>query len=266
MEKKYVLLTGATGGLGRAFAKELVHAGKNLIITATKLERLEELKTELLSINVDVDIVCWQCDMSKEVSRKELFECLEKGQYAIEMLVNNAGYITEGAVSSVPSNTILQAVRVNCEGTADLTKWIVDNHNSNERLNILTVASLAAIYPMPYMAVYAASKAFLLSFMTALREEVKDKNIVVSTVLPSGIYTTQAMKDAIASQGVGGKLSSMQPEQIAKIALKKIGKAIIIPGAFNKMTKFVSNFASYQSLAKITGKRWRKSQTKRNMI
>jgi len=266
MEKKYVLLTGATGGLGQAFAFELARNGKNLIISATKQERLEKLKKELLVLNTEIDIQIVECDMSSEKSRKNLFAFVADNGFSLEMLINNAGYITEGSVSSVTADSILQAVRVNCEGTADLTKFVVDYHKTNDRLNILTVASLAAIYPMPYMSVYAASKAFLLSFMTALREEVKDKNIVVSTILPSGIYTTQAMKDAIASQGVGGRLSSMTPEKIAKIALRKMGKAIIVPGFFNKFTRFVSNFDSYTYLAKFTGKRWKKSQKKRNML
>ena len=264
--KKYTILTGATGGLGRAFAYELINNNKNLILTATKQDRLEKFKDELLAKNPNVDIICCECDMSSEESREKLFGFLSAEKYSIEMLVNNAGYITEGEIASVSAESIRQAVRVNCEGTADITKWVVDNHKIENKLEILTVASLAAEYPMPYMAVYAASKAFVLSFMTALREEVKDKNIVVSTVIPSGIYTTQAMKDAIESQGLAGKLSSMPPEKIAQIALKKMGKAIIVPGAFNKLTRFVSGFASYTYLARFTGKRWRKSQKKRKMI
>jgi len=266
MEKRYVLLTGATGGLGRAFAEELIKTNKNLILTATNQERLEKFRLELLKINNNIDIVCYACDMSSEGSRKNLFDSITSGEYNIEMLINNAGYITEGEIASVTPESIRQAVRVNCEGTADITKWIIDCRDKNKKLEILTVASLAAEYPMPYMAVYAASKAFVLSFMTALREEVKEQNVVVSTVIPSGIYTTQAMKDAIASQGLGGKLSSMTPEKIVQIALKKMGKAIIVPGAFNKLTRFVSGFASYTALARITGKRWKKSQKKRNMI
>jgi len=261
-------LTGATGGLGKAFSVELLKRNKNLILTATKQERLENLRNELLGINSNVDIVCKSCDMSNEGSRKEFFNFISTGEYKIEMLVNNAGYITEGAVKSVTADSLVSAIRVNCEGVVDLTKWIVDNHKDEEKLNILTVASFAAFQPMPYMAIYAATKSFLLSFMTALREEVKDKNIVVSTVCPSGIYTTEAMKDAIESQGLGGKLASHSPEYIASYALKKAeqGKAIIIPGAFNRFTKFASNFVSYTKLAKIAGKRWRKSQVKRNLL
>lgn len=267
MEKRYSLITGATGGLGRAFCYELVNQNKNLIITATKKERLEALKRELNDVNKDIDIVCIECDMSSENSRENLFQQILDGGYSIEMLINNAGYITEGAVESVTSVSLLQAIKVNCEGVVDLTKFVIDNHNIKDKLNILTVSSLASLYPMPYMGIYAATKSFLLSFMTALREEVKDRGIVVSTTLPSGIYTTEAMKEAIASQGVAGKLSSHSPEFIAKYSLKKAikGKAIIVPGIFNRFTKFVSNFATYTYQAKFVGKRWKKSQKKRNI-
>lgn len=267
MEKKYTLVTGATGGLGRAFCFELLKQNRNLIITATKKERLESLKAELNEQNKNIDILCMECDMSSEKSRKLLFNEIKDNNLSIDMLINNAGYITEGAVENVIADSLLQAIKVNCEGVVDLTKFVVDNHKSQEKLNILTVSSLAALYPMPYMGIYAATKSFLLSFMTALREEVKDKGIIVSTTLPSGIYTTQAMKDAIASQGIAGKLSSHTPEFIAKYSLKKAlkGKAIIVPGAFNRFTKFVSNFASYTYQAKFVGKRWKKSQNKRNI-
>jgi len=268
MRKKFVYISGATGGLGRAFCFDLAKNNKNLFLTATKLERLNALKTEIQSIYKNINVVCCECDMSSAESRQSLFNFIKCNNYKFDMVINNAGYITEGAVVSESADSLIQAVRVNCEGVVDVTKFFVDNHNACDKLNIVTVSSLAAIYPMPYMGIYAATKSFLLSFMTALREEVKDKNIIVSTVLPSGIYTTQAMKDAIASQGLGGKLSSHSPEYIASYTLRKAykGKTIIVPGMFNRFTKFVSNFASYTALAKITGKRWKKSQKKRNMI
>ena len=267
MGKKYVIVTGATGGLGRSFCFQLVEKNKNLIITATKVERLKALKAEIEAKYHNIDIICVECDMSSAESRQAFFKKLKELNTQIEMLVNNAGYITEGGVCVVSADSLLQAVRVNCEGTVDLTKFVVDNHKSKNILSILTVYSLAGFDPMPYLGIYAATKSFILSFMSALREEVKDKNIIVSIVTPSGIYTTDAMKEAIASQGIGGKLSSHSPEFIAKCALKGVEKkkARIIPGGFNRFTKFVSNFASYTGLAKITGKRWRKSQNKRNM-
>ena len=226
------------------------------------------MKKELLEKNPNIDIVCKNCDMSLSESRNELFSFIRDGEYCVEMLINNAGYITEGSVKRVTRGSILKAIQVNCEGTVDLTKFVVDNHKENENLNILTVSSFAAFQPMPYMGIYAATKSFILSFMTALREEVKGQNIIVSTVCPSGIYTTDAMKDAIKAQGLGGKLSSHSPEFIASFALKKAekGKTIIIPGRFNRFTKFVSNFVTYTKLAKIAGNRWKKSQEKRNIL
>ena len=268
MEKRYTLITGATGGLGRSFCFLLAGKNKNLILSATNIDRLNVLKTELLSINKDIDIQCFECNMADELSRKKLFDGLKNGGFLIEMLINNAGYITEGSIEKTTRDTLIQTIRVNCEGTIDITKFIIDNHNDKNKLNILTISSFAALQPMPYMAIYAASKSFLMSFMTALRQEVKDKNIIVSTALPSGIYTTNAMKEAIKSQGIGGRLSSHTPDYIARYAYQKAikGKAIIIPGVFNRFTKIVSICVTYNGLAKIVGKRWKKSQEKRNMV
>ena len=87
MEKKYVILTGATGGLGKAFALELINKNKNLILTATKQDRLEKFRAELLAKNSSVDIVCCECDMSSEESRKNFFEFISSGGFVVEMLI-----------------------------------------------------------------------------------------------------------------------------------------------------------------------------------
>ena len=103
--------------------------------------------------------------------------------------------------------------------------------------------------------------------MVALREEVKPKNIKVCTLCPGGIPTTKEMIDAIKAQVLGGKLSSQSPEYIAKYALKKLrkNKAIIIPGAFNRILHFLGKFAGETIIAKAVGKRWAKANTKRKV-
>ena len=103
--------------------------------------------------------------------------------------------------------------------------------------------------------------------MTALAVELKNTNVTISVVCPSGIYTTEAMRKAIESQGLAGKLSSHEPEFIASYALKKASKKklIVIPGRFNRFLKRVSSPFSEKFLAKVVGGRWEKSQKKRDM-
>ena len=138
--------------------------------------------------------------------------------------------------------------------------------DKNEKFEVLTIASQAAFQPIPHMGVYAATKSFLLSIMTALSEEFKDENVVITTSCPSGMATTDAMKESIKSMGINGKLTTLPVEKVAKISLKalKRKKKIVVPGKFNKFVEVISRPLSQSFLAKTTGKMWRKSQAKRN--
>ena len=184
----------------------------------------------------------------------------------VNKLINNAGIIIEGDILKFTDEEISNAVEVNCIGTLDLTKKLIERRDESQKFEVLTVSSQAAFQPIPHMAVYAATKSFLTSMMTALSVELKDKNIVFTTSCPSGMATTQAMKDSIKSMGLKGKLTTLSTEKVAKISLKalKKKKAVVIPGAVNKIVSFFSKFSSYHGVAKTTGKMWKKSQSKRD--
>jgi short-subunit dehydrogenase len=115
------------------------------------------------------------------------------------------------------------------------------------------------------MAVYAATKAFLVSMMTSLAVEFKKTNVVFTNVCPGGMATNDAMKESIKSMGLGGKLSTLSSDKVAKIALKalKRKKKNVVTGGFNKFLVLISKPFSKSFLAKSTGKIWKKSQAKR---
>ena len=120
---------------------------------------------------------------------------------------------------------------------------------------------------MPYMAIYSATKAMLNNLMASIRIEYKKDNVRVLVVEPGAIATSQDMKEAIKSQGLKGRLSSVSPEKIARNALKKLNtrKKIYVPGFFNKLTIFASLFLSKNIKSNIAGNMWKKSQEKRNI-
>lgn len=260
------LITGATGGLGRAFVHECAKKGQDLVLSATNQERLEAFADELRKEYSGLNVVCKACDLSLETDRANLMAFLGQNNITIDFLINNAGYIAEGEFLAHSDEEIMKIVRVNCEGTIDLTQKIIKARDKAAPLNILTVSSMAGFYPMPYMAIYAATKAFLKSIMVALSVELKDKNVFITTICPSGIPTTDAMKDAIKAQGFNGKITMSSPEDVAKLGLKamKKHKALVIPKSVNRFVRFVSRFAGERALAKTTGKMWKKSQDKRN--
>lgn len=261
----YTLITGATGGLGKAFVKEFAKLGHNLFLTGTTTAKLESLKSEILSENETLNIITFACDLSKSEDRDLLIGYIDSQGICIDYLVNNAGYITEGSIAKANSETLMKCIDVNCKGTIYLTKAILDRKVKN--LNILTVTSLAGNYPLPYMAIYSSTKAMLKNFFLALREEYKKEGVKVLVVLPGAIPTSDDMKEAIKAQGIKGKWSSVSPEKIAKNSIKKLSKnkKTYIPGFFNKLTAFVSTITPLGLQVKVAGSMWKKSQAKRGI-
>ena len=259
------LVTGACGGLGRAFVKILAKNKENLILTGTSKQKLEELKKDFKEDFKDIFVKTIICDLSKREDREGLINDIKESGLIVNKLINNAGVIIEGDMLKFSNEEIEKAIIVNCVGTVELSKMIVEMKDENQKLEILMVSSQAAFQPMPHMAVYGATKSFLTSMMTALKVEWKDKNIVVTSICPSGIPTNQEMKDSIKSMGLNGKLTSLSADKVAKCGLKalKKKKAIVIPGAINKIVYFFSKIFSPYFLAKTTGKIWKKSQSKR---
>ena len=264
--EKYTLITGATGGLGGAFVKECLKRGHNLVLTGTKANVLEALEKDIKEKNPEVKVLSKTCDLSSEEDRSVFFEYLKENNIQINFLINNAGYIAEGDFLNHTDQEIMKIIRVNCEGTTDFTQKVIKARNKDEDLHIITISSLAGDYPMPYMAIYAATKAMLTSLMTALSYELKDEKVYITTVCPSGIPTTDAMKEAIKSQGAGGKLTMCSPERVAMLSMKASSKhkVVYVPKSINRFIKGISKLCSDVALSKIVGKRWKKSQLKRN--
>ena len=260
------LITGACGGLGRAFVKALAEKKENLVLVGTSQKKLDVLVEDFKEQFEGLFIKTFVCNLGKAEDREKLVANLKKNEIVINKLINNAGVIIEGDILKFNDEEISNAVEVNCIGTLDLTKKIIENRDENQKLEILTISSQAAFQPIPHMAVYAATKSFLTSMMTSLSVELKDKNIVFTTSCPSGMATTDAMKESIKSMGIKGKLTTLSVEKVANISLKalKKKKAVVIPGVVNKIVGFFSKFCSYHGLAKTTGKMWKKSQAKRS--
>ena len=264
--EKYTLITGACGGLGRAFVEECAKNQENLVLVGTNQKKLDGLVSDFSEKFKGLKVETFVCNLGKMENRKALIEFLDKREIEISRLINNAGVIIEGDLLRFSDEEIANAVEVNCIGTLDLTKKLLHRRNENEKFEVLTVASQAAFQPMPHMGVYGATKSFLLSMMTAIAVEMKEKNVVVTTSCPSGMATTDAMKESIKSMGLNGKLTTLPAIKVAKISLKalKKKKMIVVPGVFNKCVEAVSRPFTQSFLAKTTGKMWKKSQAKRN--
>ena len=265
MIKNVTLITGACGGLGKSFVKLCAQEKRNLLLTGTSQKKLDALKEELRDLFANIEVITFVLDLGKLEDRENLVKFIKEKDIKINRLINNAGVIIEGDMMRFEDAEIIKAIEVNCIGTLDLTKKLLNIRDENIKFEVLTVASVAANYPIPHMAVYSATKAFLVSMFTSLAVEFKHTNVVFTNVCPGGMATNDAMKESIKSMGLGGKLSTVSTDKVAKVALKALnkGKTNVTPGFFNKVLVLLSKPFSKKFMAKNSGKIYAKSQSKR---
>lgn len=254
--KKYTFISGAAGGLGSAFAKELALKGFNLFVTDISQEKLDSLKAELLQINANIEIITFACNLVIESQRQALINFVAENNVTFERLVNVAGVDIQKPFADYTAEKIKLHVGVNVNANVELTHAFLPRLSENAE--ILTVSSMSSVTPMPYFALYSATKALLSSLFMSLHYELKKKGIKVTVVMPGGIYTRPDIIQDIKTQGLSGKLSSQTPEQVVKGALKAVKKNKLkyIPGAFNKFIYFVEKITPLKVQLKFIAKRW----------
>lgn len=259
------IITGATGGLGRSYVYECAIRGYDIILSATKQERLENLKSEIVKEFPNIKVFAKECQLNDKASREEFYAYIEGNGLRPELLINNAGYILEGSVLGCDFEEISGCIGVNILGTMDLSYWFLKQRDESRRCYLLTVSSMAGFYPMPQMATYGATKSFLNHMSVSLRRELKGKNVYVSCVCPGSMATSDAMKRSIKSQGVGGRMSLQSTKKVAKVSVNNVlkNKAIWVPGFFNKVMVLCSKIFPKTLIAKVVYARWTKCEKKR---
>ena len=153
-------------------------------------------------------------------------------------------------------------IDVNIKATMALTHLLLPELRKQEGAAVINVASLAAFYPMPAMAVYAASKSFILNFTLALRAELRDSAVRVSALCPAGMVTNRDTADQVKAQGFFGRITTWLPENVAEMAIRQAlrGKAVIIPGLANRVIRLLGEAVPRRLVVNVIGKRWRSAE------
>ena len=258
-QNKFAVITGASQGLGKAFAESLACDGWDLILAALPSTGLDSLALSLNAV-CGVEIIALEVDLStREGQKRVLDESLAKGK-KLELLINNVGVGDNGLFDLMPIEKQRRSVDINIQTTMALTYGLV-GRLSESKGRIINVASLAGFYPMPLFAVYAASKAFLLHWSLALEYEFEPLGVGVTVVAPGGMYTNQEAREKVKAQGIGGRLSCMEPEAVAKAALRGAfaNRPLVIPGLFNRILAFLGRLPPKSFTARAIYQRWRTS-------
>ncbi|WP_226659573.1 SDR family NAD(P)-dependent oxidoreductase [Pseudalkalibacillus hwajinpoensis] len=226
------LITGASGGLGADLATLFAKDGSNLILVARSKDKLEKRAQELSAYGVQVDHIV--CDLSKAGAAEELFEQV-KGR-PIDYLVNNAGVGLFGKFTETDLQTELDMLYLNINSLTHLTKLVVREMTVRGKGRILNVASTAAFQPGPLMAVYYASKAYVLSFSEAIENELKGTGVTVSTLCPGPTRTDFSARANLDNSKLfdGSTMNSLSVAKAGYEGFKR-GKSVIIPGTQNKI-------------------------------
>ncbi len=241
---KIVLITGATSGIGYELAKVFARNNYNLILTGRNEQRLNEIRNEFT--NYKISIHTFSCDLSKQNSVSELFYLINKSNLEIDILINNAGFGLLGPFNEVDLQSQLDMIQVNITSLVELTHLIIPSMIKRKSGKIMNVASTAAFQPGPYMAIYYATKSFVLSFSEALHYELKDYGISVSTLCPGPTKTDFQRRARMENINLERSklLPYMSAEKVAEIGYKGLmkGKRVIIPGMMNKIGTIIVKF------------------------
>lgn len=247
------LITGASAGLGAGFARTLAAKGHDLILVARRADRLETLAA-LLRQDYNIAVHVFPADLTESGAVAQLMEELAERKLTPTHLINNAGYGLRGSFVDMDGPSQARMIDLNCRVPTELSHAVLPAMIAAGRGGILNIASTAAFQPGPWMAVYYASKAFLLSFSEALHDEVKDKGVAVSALCPgptrTEFFAAADMEDSALSRFMAGA-----PEKVIEDGLKALeaNKAVRVSGALNATIASSIRFTPRPLARKIAG-------------
>jgi len=250
-----VLITGASGGIGYELAKLFARDGYNLALVARSAEKLDRVAGELEG-KFRVGVKTVTLDLTEVGAARFLFEQLQREGVAVEVLVNNAGFGEFGEFAEMGEEEILGQIQLNVTVLTHLTRLFLPGMVERGSGKIMNVASTAAFQPGPLMAVYYASKVYVLSFSEALANEVAGAGVVVSCFCPGATETDFAKRAGIEDSRLFKKIGAMSAEAVARDGYRGFmaGRTVVISGARNWLVAESVRFAPRKLVTAIS--RW----------
>ena len=247
---KWALITGASAGIGVALAKELASGGANLVLTARRQERLEELRRELTT-KYNIKIAIFAANLADPSAPEKIYAFTRAQRISIELLVNNAGFGAYGDLPSIEIRRLLDMVQVNCAAVVHLTRLYLPEMVERRSGDILILASTAAFQAVPYITTYAATKAFDLLFAEGLAEEMKPHGIRVCALCPG---STESEFHVVAGQEKFMRKGETA-EKVARTGLKALaaGKSYVISGVGNYLGAHGERLVPRRMVTRIAG-------------
>lgn len=254
MDHETVLVTGASAGIGTEFARLFAADGAELVLLARRADRLEALAAELRQRH-GTTVHVMAADLSDPVCPGRLSDRLEAENITIDVLVNNAGFGARGEFADLEAGRQQDMVQVNAAALTELSRRFLPGMLARGRGGILNVSSIAGFQPGPYMTVYYATKAYVLSFSEALAEEVRGTGVTVSCLCPGPTITEFGQAAGMDSTIVFRKWS-MSAERVARAGYRgyRRGKIMVVPGLLNKISTLTVRVLPRSVVRKVVGR------------
>jgi short-subunit dehydrogenase len=251
--KSWVLVTGASSGLGEEFARQLAARGAHLILTARSQPALERLSRELMrERGIETRVVI--ADLAEPGGAQALCRDVDALGVPVDHVINNAGFGGTGPFADKDPDELVRMLRLNCEALLILARHFLPALLARGKGGILNVASTAALQPMPYMATYAATKAFVLDLSVAIAEEVRDSGVHVTALCPGPVPTGFQRRAGIRAEPVR-RLSELSATETVARGLRAYaaGRAICVTGTVNNAQAAVAKLLPRGLAARAVG-------------
>lgn len=235
-----VLITGASSGIGREFARQLAGCAELMVLVARRRERLEELRDELTRRNPNLKVHLRVTDLSDEQSVLQLGEWIEHEKLSIDFLINNAGLGDMGRFATSEFQRVKEMLAVNVTALTLLARLLVPGMIARRHGAILNVSSSAGFLPIAGFAVYAATKAYVTSFSEGIRAELHGDDVIVTSLCPGPVpteFTEVARRGPTDSTRTSPEFVQVSVEETVRAALDAVtaGEALVIPGFMMKL-------------------------------
>ncbi|MGK6351543.1 SDR family NAD(P)-dependent oxidoreductase [Parapedobacter sp. DT-150] len=241
MNNTYALITGASQGLGKAFALELANRQINTILVSLPGEGIDFIAAQVTALGVEAH--CYETDLTSKENIVALAAWTNE-RFPLSILINNAGCGGTQSFQDVTVDYLDRIIQLNVKATSLLTHQLLPNLMKRDKAYVLNVGSVAAYSPIGYKTVYPASKAFVYSFTRGLYQEFADSNVFFSIVNPGPMMTNPDSSARLQQQGFFATMGLLTPEQVAAVSIKQLFKrdTLIMLNWVNKLTWAVMKF------------------------
>jgi short-subunit dehydrogenase len=260
---KKVLITGASAGIGYALAEELAQLGAEIIITARRRDRLDELASKIESLGAKAHVFVE--DLSLPESGAKLYNQIKSAGLGVDILINNAGYGRWGELTSFERDDYAKMLQLNVTTLTDLCHLYLPDMVAQGGGGIINVGSMASLSPVPYASVYSSSKAYVLMFSEAIRYEYQDKGINVMALLPGGtesefakVATEKSEKLTQRYQQREGSVSGAAMQTSQEVAIECLeafekNKQYVLCGSRNRFLHAITRLMSRKRVLNMVG-------------